>query len=194
MRTLTDEEWKACLAVDPFSGDFGDGEVTFSDKKVKAAKLHEKKCGICYGNIEKGEYHRAFSWVYDKEAMTTRFCSECCYALAIANDDQGRLWESRVNLFYTKLPLSLTREMRIYEDVEPQPGPDFLLLLDIQKELKRAREKFPGKNVTFAAMIEENKDRVREEAVQVTVMAMRVVLDGDHTFDNWRQEKGLDEL
>lgn len=205
MRTLTEEEWKACLAVDPFSGDFGDGEITLSDKKVKAAKLHEKKCGICYGNIEKGEYHRAFAWIYDGEARTTRFCSECCYALAISNEDNGRLWESRVNLFYTKVPLSLTKEMRVYEDVEPQPGPDFLLLLDIQKELKRAREKFPGKNVTFAAMVEEvgelatalfeeNKDRVRQEAVQVAVMAMRVVLDGDHTFDNWREEKGLDKL
>jgi hypothetical protein len=44
------------------------------------------------------------------------------------------------------------------------------------------------------ALFEENKDRVRQEAVQVAVMAMRVVLDGDHTFDNWREEKGLDKL
>lgn len=69
----------------------------------------------------------------------------------------------------------------------------------------RARTKFPGKNVTFAALVEEvgelatatfeeNADRVEKEAVQVAVMAMRMVLDGDHCFDAWRHEKGFDTL
>lgn len=79
------------------------------------------------------------------------------------------------------------------------------LLQDIRAELQRARELFPGKNVTFAALVEEvgelakavfeePTERVRKEAVQVAVMAMRMVLDGDHTFDDWRRAKGLDPL
>lgn len=76
---------------------------------------------------------------------------------------------------------------------------------EILAELVRARVKFPGKNVTFAALVEEvgelatavfeeSAERVRKEAVQVAVMAMRMVLDGDHTFDEWRAGKGLDHL
>lgn len=79
------------------------------------------------------------------------------------------------------------------------------LIHDIQLELNHARTKFPGRNVTFAALVEEvgelstalfaeSRERVREEAIQVAVMAMRVILDGDHTFDEWRQSKGLDAL
>ena len=80
-----------------------------------------------------------------------------------------------------------------------------VLLQEIEDELTRARAKFPGKNVTFAALVEEvgelatatfsePRTNVRAEAVQVAVMAMRMVLDGDHTFDAWRQSKGLDVL
>lgn len=83
--------------------------------------------------------------------------------------------------------------------------PEERLASDILAELMRARAKFPGKNVTFAALVEEvgelatatfeeGRDRVRKEAVQVAVMAMRMVLDGDHTFDAWREGKGLDPL
>lgn len=81
----------------------------------------------------------------------------------------------------------------------------FDLTQEIANELARAREKFPGKNVTFAALVEEvgelataifeeSADRVRKEAIQVAVMAMRVVLDGDHTYEPWRRERGLDPL
>jgi len=86
-----------------------------------------------------------------------------------------------------------------------QPEPEAVLSAEILAELTRARTKFPGKNVTFAALVEEvgelatatfeeGRDRVRKEAVQVAVMAMRMVLDGDHTFDDWRASKGLDAL
>lgn len=34
----------------------------------------------------------------------------------------------------------------------------------------------------------------RKDVVRVAVMAMRVVLDGDHTLDQWRRDKGLDAL
>lgn len=86
-----------------------------------------------------------------------------------------------------------------------QPMPEYDLLGDISAELIRARRKFPGKNVTFAALVEEvgelakatfeeSADRVRKEAVQVAVMAMRMILDGDHCYEPWRAEKGLDPL
>jgi NTP pyrophosphatase (non-canonical NTP hydrolase) len=79
------------------------------------------------------------------------------------------------------------------------------LVSEIVAELARARTKFPGKNVTFAALVEEvgelstalfseSRERVREEAIQVAVMAMRIVLDGDHCFDSWRLNKTLDSL
>lgn len=83
--------------------------------------------------------------------------------------------------------------------------PEEALCSEILSELNRARSKFPGRNVSFAALIEEvgelatavfeeSADRVRKEAVQVAVMAMRIVLDGDHTFEPRRREKGLDAL
>lgn len=86
-----------------------------------------------------------------------------------------------------------------------EKGPEARLANEILDELVRARTKFPGKNVAFAALVEEvgelatatfeeSRDRVRKEAVQVAVMAMRMVLDGDHTFDDWRATKGLDAL
>lgn len=88
---------------------------------------------------------------------------------------------------------------------ESEGVPVSTLLREISQELQRARSKFPGKNVTFAALIEEvgelatalfeeGSDRVRKEAVQVAVMAMRIILDGDHTYEPWRESKGLDPL
>lgn len=85
------------------------------------------------------------------------------------------------------------------------PTPEAELASKILAELQRARAKFPGKNVTFAALVEEvgelstalfeeSAQSVEKEAVQVAVMAMRVVLDGDHCFDAWRAERGLDPL
>lgn len=79
------------------------------------------------------------------------------------------------------------------------------LIEEIIAELARARAKFPGDNATLAAlmeevgelakaMMEESRHAVRKEAVQVAVMAMRVVLDGDATMSGWRAVKGLDPL
>tara|TARA_R110000751_G_scaffold271365_2_gene371401 strand:+ start:243303 stop:243617 length:315 start_codon:yes stop_codon:yes gene_type:complete len=79
------------------------------------------------------------------------------------------------------------------------------LLEEIKAELAHARGKFPGDNVTMLALMEEvgelakatfeePRANVRKEAVQVAVMAMRVVLDGDATITQWRADKGLDAL
>ena len=79
------------------------------------------------------------------------------------------------------------------------------LLQDIKTELARTRAKFPGKNVTLAALMEEvgelatatfsePRANVRKEAVQVAVMACRLALEGDHTFDAWRARQNLDPL
>jgi len=89
--------------------------------------------------------------------------------------------------------------------IRPDQTPERVLLEKIAAELIRARAKFPGKNVTFAELVEEvgelatapfeeSAERVEKEAVQVAVMAMRMILDGDHCFDAWRAEKGLDHL
>lgn len=88
---------------------------------------------------------------------------------------------------------------------ETTASPAAILAGKIIEELNRARTKFPGKNVTFAALIEEvgelatalfdeGRDRVQAEAIQVAVMAMRVILDGDHTFEPWRASHNLDPL
>lgn len=85
---------------------------------------------------------------------------------------------------------------------EQSPGG---LMLEILTELNRARAKFAGENVTFAALVEEigetatalfeePRANVRKEAIQVAVMAMRLILDGDHTLDAWRAARGLDPL
>ena len=80
-----------------------------------------------------------------------------------------------------------------------------VLIRDIRNELLRARAKFPGDNVTMLALMEEVgelakasfeecRDNVRKEAVQVAVMAIRMVLDGDATLNDWRSTRGLDPL
>lgn len=94
---------------------------------------------------------------------------------------------------------------KLVKTFAPILKPEHVLADEILLELKNAQEKFPGKNVTFAALVEEvgelatalfeeSRANLRKEAVQVAVMAMRMVLDGDHCYDAWREEKGLDPL
>ena len=72
------------------------------------------------------------------------------------------------------------------------------LLTDISIELRRARAKFPADdNLTTIAMFEEAGEvakavlsedpaAVRKECVQLAVMAMRIVLDGDPSTTAYR--------
>jgi len=112
---------------------------------------------------------------------------------------------AKANLWH---PSNVTELVAAILALPAQPAPvtvEEALAQKILAELVRARAKFPGKNVTFAALVEEvgelatatfeeSADRVEKEAVQVAVMAMRMVLDGDNCFDGWRKEKGLDPL
>lgn len=114
-------------------------------------------------------------------------------------DELDEAWKSGFNAGFGEAKLTAH---------PPQPsvsGAEDALCSEILAELTRARAKFPGKNVTFAALVEEvgelvtatfeeSADRVRKEAVQVAVMAMRMILDGDHCYEPWRAEKGLDPL
>jgi len=84
--------------------------------------------------------------------------------------------------------------------------PEHVLSAEVLEELKRARAKFPaGDNPTFAALVEEvgelakalfeePRSAVRKEAIQVAVMAMRIVLDGDATYEPLRAGRGLGTL
>lgn len=75
---------------------------------------------------------------------------------------------------------------------------DERFLYDVEQEIKRARSKFPGDNLTLVALMEEvgelaqaalhiheggysKWDKVWSEAVQVAVMAMRMATEGDAT-------------
>lgn len=73
-------------------------------------------------------------------------------------------------------------------------------LIDINNELMRARDKFPMPNPTFVALVEEvgelaeallkckagfpdrGSRAVYKEAVQVAVMAIRIMEEGDQNF------------
>lgn len=57
------------LNVNPFEGDFGDGEVLLGDNIVKARKDHPDKCYCCGGDIKKGERHRAMREVWEIEGQ-----------------------------------------------------------------------------------------------------------------------------
>lgn len=70
-----------CLRWDPWEGDMDADYVLLSDKMVVAAKRH-LHCHVCDGPIEKGERHRARREVFEKQALTFRFCALCCEAAA----------------------------------------------------------------------------------------------------------------
>jgi hypothetical protein len=87
---------------------------------------------------------------------------------------------------------------------ESMGGATALFLCDMEAELRRAREKFPGDRIMsialaeefgelMKAMLDEPGANVWKEAVQVAIMAARVAIDGDSSVDDWRDAKGLGE-
>jgi NTP pyrophosphatase (non-canonical NTP hydrolase) len=71
----------------------------------------------------------------------------------------------------------------------------------IDRELKYARRKFPGNRFLLAALVEEvgelasamlqrqDPERIRAEAVQVACVAVRIIEEGDCTFDGMTEEE-----
>lgn len=87
----------------------------------------------------------------------------------------------------------------------PDNYDEAVFLAAVADELHRARAKHPGDNATLAAlgeevgelneaMLDEIPSRVRQEAVQVAAMAMRLVLDGDYWMNMYRASKGLEPV
>lgn len=81
----------------------------------------------------------------------------------------------------------------------------FELAEEIERELAKARKKFPDSTCSMTALTEEvgelakalldeSADRVRQEAVQVAVMAIRVATEGDASIDAYRVRRGLPAL
>lgn len=77
--------WEAaCLADDPFAGDFGgsgDGDRVLSDRMVT-----NRKGGICHncaGDCAPGTRNRVRAEVYDGDLMRFRWCQLCCFAMAV---------------------------------------------------------------------------------------------------------------
>jgi len=96
---MTEYSEENCLACDPFDGDYdgcGDSDGILQDRIVRAAKLHECKCHLCAGSIQKGDRHRYRVEVYDGELMSFRWCPECCAAMAASGDDDGEAFEARL--------------------------------------------------------------------------------------------------
>lgn len=82
---------------------------------------------------------------------------------------------------------------------------DDAFILDLTEAIKKARRKFPGRNLTIVALAEEfgelakasmdeGKGAVWKEAVQVAVMAMRMATEGDHSVEYRRAENGLEAI
>lgn len=90
------------LSVEPFADDYGDGEVVLSDRMVTAAKPHRAACACCGGDVRQGERHRARAEAYKGRAMTFRWCSDCCGAMAGASQDGGAAWEARIGIRYAR--------------------------------------------------------------------------------------------
>lgn len=84
-------------------------------------------------------------------------------------------------------------------------SPEQKFMEEVLAELTKARRKFPGDNCTYVAlgeevgelakaMLDETPSRVREEAVQVAVMAARCALDGDSSVSAYRAKQGLEPI
>lgn len=72
---------KDALDFGPFDGDFGDGEVTLSDKIVTGRKDYEN-CHTCGGVCRAGTKHRVLVERDGSGLTTYRWCEDCTQAMA----------------------------------------------------------------------------------------------------------------
>ena len=85
-----------CLQVNPFEGDFGSpGDKVLKDKIVTARK--SRPCGMCRQYIAPGERVRTLAAIFDGDMKDYVWCSTCCHALSINNEDDGKSWEAQVS-------------------------------------------------------------------------------------------------
>ncbi len=94
--------------------------------------------------------------------------------------------------YYSEYIANLDRTMQVIDLLDTPSAKSFI---EIQLELNRAREHFPSSSHSLAALVEEvgelstallegeGRDRVRQEAFQVAVMAIRIAEEGDPSFD-----------
>ncbi len=84
-------------------------------------------------------------------------------------------------------------------------SPEEAFLGEVLAELRRARAKFPDPSGSICATgeeygelckayLDEPRDRVRAEAVQLATMAAREALEGDPTLDAYRAKRGAGAL
>lgn len=71
----------ACLADDPFAGDFGNGETALRDKMVTNRKGGQ--CHTCAGPCVPGTRNRVLTERGDEGLQTFRWCQPCCFAMAV---------------------------------------------------------------------------------------------------------------
>jgi hypothetical protein len=73
----------ACLADDPFAGDFGGEEVALSDKMV--TNRNGGVCHTCAGECAPGTRNRVLTERGDEGLETFRWCQSCCFAMAVSD-------------------------------------------------------------------------------------------------------------
>lgn len=84
---------RECLAVNPFEGDFGDGEVRLEDKIVTARKV--RQCNLCGEDVEPGTKTRVRAEAYGGKIYRYAWCNKCCVAMAIRWEDGGAELQAR---------------------------------------------------------------------------------------------------
>lgn len=88
-------EEKKCLEFDPFDGDFGSpGDRVLRNKIVTAKK--SRRCHLCQQQIEVGERIRCQVCIFDGTLEHYEWCSNCCHAMAVAEEDDGKGYEHQI--------------------------------------------------------------------------------------------------
>lgn len=119
------DNWKeTVLSVDPFEGDFGDGN-NLSDKIVKT-KSTKQLCSDCLSICEPKTYSRVISTAVDGTLLTNRYCQECCTAMGFDE---------------------LHQDYKQYDDDDEDYPDEEVMLSDARQNLRTIHEKILIKNL-----------------------------------------------